>query len=376
MDLSTAGIQALLFTIFAALTGILGAIIGPTYDNLLVPELAPASLYPSLGAAGGGAFLGTAAAFSDYLVVNLVDPALGLVGLAVALAYLGRAFLGRWAVTPEPLLARLLLAVVLANFSLPVAGAILDVAAATYPIIAGFDRGAWQHWSSLDGIGGLQFSWDNGALAFVVTFAMFSIVLLLVAAVALRNALLAVLVVLLPLFTLVWPIPPLAPLARRGWLLFGELAFLPCVLIVPLELAVGTPSVLLLLGFLTVALSSPSLVSLAGAHLTQSGFPSGGPALTGGVQRGLSVASSAAGAWFRPLGRLVTGSATTREITASVGRTLGAASFPAAAPLIGAELLGRGAAHLVRHLRPAVPGGPSGDRFPGRSFPRGGASGG
>ncbi|MCI4354032.1 MAG: hypothetical protein L3K06_01540, partial [Thermoplasmata archaeon] len=194
--------------------------------------------------------------------------------------------------------------------------------------------------------------------------AMFSIVMLLVAAVALRDAMLAVLLVLLPIFTLLWPIPSLAPLARRAWLMFGELAFLPCVLVVPLELAVGSNNVLLLLGYLTVALSSPSLVSLAGAQLTASGFPSAGGAIANGFQRGLGAASSATGSWVRPMGRLAQGSGAAARLASSAGRTLGSAAFPAALPLVAADFLGRGAAHLVRHVGQNASGMLKRDRFP------------
>ena len=362
-DLGSAAIQTLLFTIFAVLTGVLAAVIGPTYDNLLVPELSPDSLYPGLSASGGGSFLATAAVFSGYVLTNLVDPAIGLIGLAIGLAYLGRSFLGRWGAGSEALLSRLVFAVLLANFTLPIAGALLDVAAAAYPVIAGYDGGAWQHWTNLAGSGGIAFSWDNGALAFVVTFAIFSVVMLLVAAVALRDAMLAVLLVLLPVFTLLWPIPTLAPLARRAWLMFGELAFLPCVLVVPLELAVGSNSVLLLLGYLTVALSSPSLVSLAGAQLTASGFPSAGGVIANGFQRGLAAASSATGSWIRPLGRLSQGSAAAGQIAGTAGRALGGTAFPAALPLVAADFLGRGTAHLVRHIGERAAGRLRPDRF-------------
>jgi hypothetical protein len=198
VDVSSAGLQAFLFALFAGLNAILTAITGPAYDNLLVPELDPSSLFPPLGVGGSGGFLGTAASFSSYLLVNLVDPLIALVGLGVALAYLGRSFLGRWAGAVEPLLARLVLSVLIANFTLPIAGAILDLAAAVFPLIAGYDGGLWRHWVFLAGYGEAQFSWDNGVLAFVITFAMFSLVLLLCAAVALRDAMLAVLLVLLP----------------------------------------------------------------------------------------------------------------------------------------------------------------------------------
>ncbi|MCI4361023.1 MAG: hypothetical protein L3J91_04910 [Thermoplasmata archaeon] len=371
---SSAGIQALLFALFAALTGVLSAIIGPTYDDLLVPELGAGSLYPSLSADGGGSFLNLAASLSTYVLVNVVDPALALVGLAVGVAYLGRAFLGRWSGAAEPLLGRLVLAVVLANFSLPIGGAVLGLAGATYPVIAGFDGGAWRHWSSLDGTGGIAFSWDNGALAFVVTFTMFSVVMLLAVAVALRDAMLAVLLVLLPMFTLLWPIPPLAPLARRAWLMFGELAFLPCVMIIPLELAVGSRSVLLLLGFLTVALASPALVSLAGAQLTQAGFPSAGGVVANGMQRGLAVASSASENLVRPAGMLVKASPAASQLVGSAGRALGGSTFPAAGPLLAADVLGRGSAHLFQHLAKHGPPVLAPDRFPSVGTSSGGGT--
>ncbi|MCI4335870.1 MAG: hypothetical protein L3K17_01545, partial [Thermoplasmata archaeon] len=259
------------------------------------------------------------------------------------------------------------LSVILANFSVPVAGAVIGLGGAAFPIVAGFDGGAWQHWINLAGYGELGFSWDNGALAFVVSFVLFSVVLLLAAAVALRDALLAVLLVLLPVLTLGWPIPTFAPLARRAWLLFGELVFLPCVLVIPLELAVGSSSVLLLLGYLTVALSTPWLVSLTGAQLTSAGFPSGGSALTGGIQRGLSTASTSVGQMFRPMAQAgaASGRGSVLGAAGRIGQMAGRAGFPATAPLIGAELVGRGATHLVRHIGAKLPAlGHRPDKFP------------
>ena len=345
-------VQAFLFAIFGALTSAIAAVIGPTYDNLLVPELNAGSLYPAFGPTGAapGSFLSTASSFSAYVLGNVVDPAVVLVAVAIALLYLARAAVGRAALSFDALVTKLVFSVLLANFTLPVAAALLDLGGAAYPIFAGFDGGAWQHWVNLAGYGELGFSWDNGALAFALSFALFAVVLLLAIMVALRDALLAVLLVLLPIFTLLYPIPTLAPLARRAWLMFGELVFLPCLLVIPLELAVGSPSVLLLLAYLAVALSMPSLISLAGGALTQAGFPSAGGVLSGGVQRGLSVGSLSVGNLFRPLST-VGGRAAT---VGGVGRVAGTAAFPAAAPLLGAEVVGRGIAHLVRHAGPAV----------------------
>lgn len=365
MDLSSAAIQAILFALFAGLTAALAAIIGPTYDNLLVPSLQPGALYPAPFAAG--TFLSGAAAFSTFLLADLVDPAIALVGLAVGIAYLGRSFFGAWAQRPEPLLGRLLLAVLLANFTLPIAAGVLGIAGAAYPVIAGWDGGAWQHWANLAGWGELGFSWDNGALAFAVTFGLFTLVLLLAAAVAVRNALLAVLLVLLPVFTLLWPVPALAPLARRGWLMFGELAFLPCVLVIPLELAVGSPNVLALLGFLTVALASPALISLAGAQLTSVGFPSSGGVISSSLQRGLLLANQSVQGFVRPVGASGGLAPGVRSAANLVGRSFSVGGMPAAAPLAASELLGHAGARLLGHL-PVSRAAPR-DRFP--RVPRG-----
>jgi hypothetical protein len=367
VDLSEAAIQALMFAVFAGFTAILAAIIGPTYDNLFVPEMAPAALFPPMDPGASGSFLGTATSFSTYLLVHVVDPLVAVVGLAVGLAYLGRSFFGRWAGQIESGVGRLVLAVVVANFTLPIAQALLDLSAATYPVIADFDGGAWQHWVNLAGWGELWFSFDNGAVAFILSFVLFSIVLLLAIVVAVRNALLAVLLVLLPLFTLLWPIPALAPLARRGWLWFGELAFLPCVLVIPLELAVGAPNILLLLGFLTVALSSPMLISVAGTQLSGLGMPSSGGVLTGGIQRGLASASSSARGWIEPMGSVSQISPVARGMATGAGRTLGGAALPAAIPLLAADAFGRGTAELTRFIRAKPDGAGASDQFrPGR----------
>ena len=355
-------IQALLFGFFSTLTAILAAITGPTYDHILVPELAPSSLFPAIspGPDGGTGFLSIAVGFSDYLIVNLVDPAVAVVALGVGLAYLGRSFLGPHGERLVGALPRLIVAVVVANFTLPISTAILDLAGATFPVIAGFDGGAWQSWVNLAGWGMFQLSWDNGAVAFVIAFVLFGLVFALAVAVAIRNALLGVLLVLLPVLTILWPIPTLAPLARRAWLLFAELAFLPCVLVIPLELAVASPNVFLLLGYFTVAVGTPSLISLAGAQLTSVGFPSAGAFLTGGIQRGMLVGSQSASRFVYGA-RGAFGAGSVGRAVSGIARTVGGAALPVAVPVVTAEFLGRGAGHLFRHVGQAV--GPSSGRF-------------
>lgn len=362
-------VQAVLFAVFAVLTTTLATVIGPTYDNVLVPELAAGTLYPSLTGSGSGSagFLTGASHFSLYLVANLADPAIALVAVGVGLVYLGRSVVSRWSSTADSLLPRLIVAVVLANFSLPVADGILGIAGTAYPVIAGFDGGAWQHWGNLAGFGEFGFSWDNGALAFVLTFVMFSLVLLLSIAVAVRDALLGVLLVLLPLVSLLWPIPPLAPLTRRAWLMFGELAFLPCVILVPLELAVASPSVVMLLAYLAVALGAPSLISLAGAQLSGVAFPSVGGALTGGVQRGLASGSAAASSYARPSTAMTSVSRVGRAAghAAAAARSVGAAPLPIGLPIAAGEFLGRASSQLLRHVVRKLPArGGRTDRFP------------
>lgn len=349
MNFGSAAIQALLLSIFGVGTAVLLAIIGPTYDNLLVPSLAAGALYPALGASGGTGFLATSAAFSEYVVASLVDPAVAVVAVAVGGLYLLRAFLGAYGPKLANLLPRLVVAVLVANLTLPLSGAILGLAGATYPVLAGFDGGAWTSWSNIGGPGFAAYSWDNGALAFVLAFVLFSLVLLLVAAVAVRNALLAVLLVLLPVVSLVWPVPTLAPLARRSWLWFVELSFLPCVMIIPLELAVGSPSVVLTMGYLVVALAAPSFLSLAGASLTNAGMPSAGGAISGGMQRGLLAASMVVEGWTAPFGATLKGVGTGAALAGSVQRSAGRAA-PMALPAFSSELLGHGSARLFGHL--------------------------
>jgi hypothetical protein len=354
-------IQAILFALFAGLTALLSAIIGPTYDNLLVPELSPGALFPPLGAAapGGANFLAPAARFSDFLLVGVVDPAIALLAIGVALLYLARSLTARWAATFEGLLPRLVLAVVAANFTIPIAQAVLSVAAALFPVVAGWDGGAWQNWSNLAGWGQLQFSWDNGVAAFVLAFVEFALVLLLVLAVAARDALLAVLVVLLPVVTLLWPFRPLSSIPRRSWLLFAELAFLPSVLVIPLELAVGSPDPEMLIAYLGVALSAPFLLSASGSHLLALGFPSAGTQLPQATQRGLSAAPGAAAGYAAPAASAVRSTGAAGAAVAGGIRAVGSASAPAAPPLAVAELLGHGALRLARHV-----GGRRADRPP------------
>jgi hypothetical protein len=345
-------IRGILFALFSGLTAIVAAIIGPTYDNLLVPMLQPGALYPPLGSAGGGPndYLALAVRFSSYVLVNVVDPAIALVGAVVALLFLARSVVARWSEALSGLLPRLVIAVIVANFSLPIAGAVLAVSGALYPVLAGWNGSAWEHWVNLGGYGELAFSWDNGALAFVLSLVEFLAVLALLLAVGVRDALLSVLLVLLPIFTLLWPVRPLSSIPRRAWLLFLELAFLPCVMVVPLQLAVGTSSPVLLVGYLAVAAASPYLISVAGTHLVAFGFPASGGTVAGGLRGGLGSASSSTSAVASPAANAAarTG-AGGRALAGAVGAA-GTASFPAAAPLAAGTVLGHTALHLLRHL--------------------------
>jgi hypothetical protein len=355
----SSSIRAILFALFAGLTAIVAAVTGPTYDNLFVPMMQTGALYPSLtaGSPGSGNFLVEATRFSGFVLTTIVDPLVALVALGVALLFLARSVVARWADRLDGLLPRLVAAVIVANFTLPIVGAVLGLAGAVYPILAGWDGGAWTHWVNLAGFGEVSFSWDNGAVAFVLSIVQFLIVFGLVLAVGVRDALLAVLIVLLPIFTLLWPLRPVAALARRAWLLFLEVAFLPCVVVVPLQLAVGTSSAILLTGYLGVALAAPFLLSLAGTHLVAFGMPGAGGAIASGSQRGLNAGASSVASVAGPSARAsAEGGAAGRAASGAV-RAAGSASFPAAAPLAAAELLGHSALHLLRHLPP----GPGGD---------------
>jgi hypothetical protein len=361
-------IRAILFALFGGLTGILAAVLGPTYDNLLVPSIDPGPLFPSIsfGPFGGdtSGFLTEADRFSRYLVGNLVDPAIVVVALGIGLLYLVRATVGRIRSRLDFLLPRLVFAVLLANFALPVAAVIFSTAGATYPIIAGFDGGQWRHWVNIAGYAEIGWSWDNGLVAFIVTFLLFSLILLLVAAVQIRNALLGVLLVLLPVFTLLWPIRPLAGLARRGWLLFAELAFLPCVLVIPLELAVNAANPLVALAYLVVAAGSPYLLSIAGTHLAPFGLGGAGGTVASGLQRGLAVGALGIEGYGRGFGSGPAGPGRLGRALSSPLRAIGRAPIPAGLPLALTEGIGRGISHLIhRKVGPATKG-PAHDRFP------------
>jgi hypothetical protein len=350
-------VQALLFGLFGALTAALAAIIGPTYDNVVVPELQVGQLFPPLGPGGPGdpVYLSQAAKFSSFTLVTLVDPLIAVVAIGIGGVYLTKAVWSRSAAWADGLIARFVVAVVLANFTVPIAGGILGLAGAMYPTVAGYDGGAWQHWINLAGYGEFSYSWSNGALTFVLVLVQFSLVLLLALAIALRDALLAVLLVLLPLFTIVWPIRPFSTLAKRGWLLFVELAFLPCVLVIPLELAVGSPNVELLVAYLSIALASPFLLSMSGTQLSSFGFPNVGSTVSNGVERGLMQASRGPAAGLQAFsGSGGGGAGSTGSALQGSSRSVAGASMPVAAPILMADALGRGAAHLARHIRGSV----------------------
>ena len=349
-------VQFVLFATFVLLTAALTAAIQPTYNNLLVPELGARQLYPSLAgpANGGPTYLVDAAHYSTYLLANLVDPAIALVAVGLGLVYLSRAVWSRSGLATEGLLPRFLVAIVVANFTVPIAAGLIDLGGITYPTIVGWDGGAWQNWANLAGFAEVGFSAQNGLLAFVLAFVQFSLVFLLAIVVGVRDASLAVLLVVLPIFTLLWPIGPFAGLARRGWLLFIEFVFLPCVLVVPLELAVQSPDPILLVAYLTLALSSPYLISVAGTHLSNLGFPSSGSALSGGVERGLAAATRTTSGASMGAGRVSAASGGGGSIASALGgsaRAAGGAAIPAAAPILVASALGAGARHLVAHVQ-------------------------
>ncbi len=357
-------VQAILFALFSVFTAIVAAVTGPTYDNLLVPLLQPSALFPPVraGLESNGDFLSTATQFSTDVVTSAVDPVIALVAAGVGLLYLVRATVERWGARLDALLPRLVVAVLVANFTVPISTGLLDVAGSLYPVLSGWNGGAWQHWSNLAGWGELSFSWDNGALALVLSVAEFLAVIGLILAVGVRDALLSVLLVLLPLFSLLWPLQPLSTIPRRAWLLFGELAFMPCVMVVPLQLAVDTTSPVLLLGYLGAALASPYLISVAGTHLAAFGFPSGGGIASAGVQRGLSAPSSAAASVASgPTSALPTRGGAGPSVAATV-RAAGSSAVPVSAPLAIGTALGHAATHLVRHVRSA--GGPRTSDFP------------
>ncbi len=344
-------VQALLAGAFGLFALAMNTAITPTYNDLFVPAMSPGQLFPSLSDPGGGAtFLAEAAKFSSYLLVNIVDPAVALVAVGLGLLYLSKALYQRSGPWAEALIVRFIVAVVVANFTLLFATGILDLGAITYPTIAAWDGGAWQNWTNLAGWGQGAFIWQNGALAFVLTFVEFSLVLLLAILIGLRDAGLAVLLVVLPVFTLLWPIRPFSALARRGWMLFIELALLPCVLVVPLELAVHSPNPILLVAFFTLALSTPYLISISGAQLSQLGFPAAGAALSGAVERGLLGASRTTSG---PIGGASAGGAGIAGAVTSSVRAAGSVALPAVAPAAIAGALGQGASHLVQHVRSA-----------------------
>jgi hypothetical protein len=344
-------LQTVLFALFSTLTAIVAAVTGPTYDYLLVPMLQPAALYPAFGTSGGSSdYLSAAVQFSSYTLATIVDPVVALVGVVIAGLFLVRSVVARWADALSGLLPRLVLAVIVANFSLPIAHGVLNVAGALYPVLADWNGAAWEHWVNLGGFGEFQFSWDNGALALILSVVEFAAVMALVLAVAIRDALLATLIVLLPIFTMLWPIRPLSAIPRRAWLLFLELAFLPCVLVVPLQLAVNTPSPVLLVGYLAVAVASPYLLSVAGTHLVAFGFPGSGGTVSGGFQRGLSTTSSGASAMATPSANALASTGPSGRAVSGAVHAAGTASLPSAAPLAAGTMLGHTALHLLRHL--------------------------
>lgn len=293
-------VQAVLFALFAALNVLINTVIGPFYNNVFVPEMDPQALYPSYMAASHSSNIFSAgAAMSDYVVVNLVDPVAVLVIVVVGVLYLLRASLPGKSQVWTGLAPRLVLGVLLSNIVLPLSWLLWSLAALVYGPLFSYGGGAWQDYGNLVPIGGISFSWDNGVITFIVSLVLLSLVLALAFLIAFRDALIAVLLVLLPPLTLMWPIPPLSGFARRAWRLFGEMAFLPSLVVIPLELAVGSPSVLMVGGLLAVAVGMPMLITQVGASLSSSGFPHVGSITTSGVSGGYDKATRASSSTMR-----------------------------------------------------------------------------
>ena len=293
-------IQAILLALFGALTVVLNTVIGPFYDNVFVPEMAPQSLYAAyLGGGSSSNLFATGATLSQFVVVNLVDPMAILIVIGVGVLYLVRATLPERAQVWRGLAPRLVLGVLLSNVVLPLTYILWSIALLVYQPLFAYGGGAWQSYNNLVPTGGISFAWDNGVIAFIVTLMLLTLVLGLGFLIAFRDALLAVLLVLLPPLTLLWPIPPLSGFARRAWRLFGEMAFLPTLVVIPLVLAVGAPSILLVAGLLAVAVGAPSLLSQVGGNLVSLGFPHPGSMTTSGMSGGYDRSTRASGALLR-----------------------------------------------------------------------------
>ncbi len=348
-------IKALLFALFGGLSAVVSLVVEPTYGGLFVPEMAPQAVFSSWSSPG---IFAQAEAFSGYLLVNLVDPLAVLVIVGVGLLYLLRAALPSLARRWPDLAPRLVLGVLLANLAVPLAGAIFTFGSAVYPIFYNYGGGAWQNYYNLVGPAGLNIAWDNGLLALIGEIALLLLTLMLTYLVALRDALIGVLVVLLPLFTLLWPWPFAASLARRAWRLFVEMVFLPCFLIVPLALAVGSHSVVLVLALFGVALGMPALLASAGSGLAGAlGAPAPSGLIVGGLSQAPRAPTEAGGSWLqhgarsfrasRSAGAGTRGGAAARLTAPWPSATMG----PASAVVWG---VGEGIGALARHLGSAA----------------------
>jgi hypothetical protein len=344
-------IKALLFSLFGLLSAAVSMVVEPTYDRIFVPEMAPGTLFASWSAPG---LFAQAQTFSAYLLVNLVDPLAVLVIVGVGLLYLLRAVFPSLARRWPDLAPRLVLGVLLANLAVPIADLIFTFGSAVYPIFYTYGGGAWQSYYNIVGPAGLDIAWDNGLLALIGELALLVLTLLLAYLVALRDVLVAVLVVLLPLFTLLWPWPFASSLARRAWRLFVEMVFLPCFLVVPLALAVGSQSVVMVLAFFGVALGMPALLASAGSGLAGAlGAPAPSGFIAGGLSQAPRAPTEAGGSWLQHGTRSFRatrsagagrGPGTTTALTAPwPSATLG----PASAVVWG---VGEGVGALARHL--------------------------
>ena len=353
-------IKALLFGLFGGLSAVVSLVVGPTYGGLFVPEMAPQAVFASWSSPG---LFAQAQAFSGYLLVNLVDPLAVLVIVGVGLLYLLRAALPSLAQRWPDLAPRLVLGVLLANLAVPLAGLIFTFGSAVYPVFYNYGGGAWQNYYNLVGPAGLNIAWDNGLLALIGEITLLLLTLMLTYLVALRDALVGVLVVLLPLFTLLWPWPFAASLARRAWRLFVEMVFLPCFLIVPLALAVGSQSVVLVLALFGVALGMPALLASAGSGLAGAlGAPAPSGLVVGGLSQAPRAPTETGGSWLQHGVRSFRAS----RAAGSGGKGRSAASLTAAWPsaTLGPASavvwgVGEGIGALARHLGKAASSSPS-----------------
>lgn len=278
-----------IFNIFAWVTA------QQTYDNLFIPEMKPYNLFPSLLNGNQKNLFSASASLSNYILINIIDPILIILLLIIGFIYLGKVFLPSWNEKFRELIPRFVIATVVANFTVYISGIILEFGLATYIVLYGYGDKNWQHFGKLYPL--FVTPWGNNSLLeFILKVVVIFTIVTLSMVIAIRTSLIAVLIVLLPIGSIMWIFPQTRQYAKKIWVIFIEMVFLPFFVLIPLILATSindtdTYGFLLTTGMLLIAAGMPYFISNYGGSIAHMGMDKVSSFINYGLSTGMSLSS-------------------------------------------------------------------------------------